>query len=571
MYDDNQDSDIIEEDFYAFLNISREAQPEEITYAYRRLSKLYHPDKHLDPANKKEAEKLFNKTKRAYEILSDPHQRAIYDCLGVRGLQESWAVVQRHRTPQEIREEYERLAREREARRLEERTNAKGRVTMFINATDLFSPYETEYDEYMVSESLLPNIEVSGMSFAQSIEAPITPKDMVRLSGTLSAQNGRGSGSVNVGYRRITSEKAWVEWNGSVGKGPVLSMKTFRRLSKRLFGTFMTVLQFNPTETALGLNGSLGYDLGEHLVGDLTCRIGLENSMSTGIYRNTNVSTTALTFSYGLPYSYVSLLYVRRFFENDEALQVRLSLKAGNFGYMVEYGAEKQVSKQSTVGAAVRFGVPTGVTLKIKLSRRNQVYNFPILLSEEVMPSPIFYATVTPLFAWLLIKKLVIDPIKREQRLKTKEKQREANKNRLVELKREAKATKELMKETFSRIRTEEESKRGLVVVHALYGRIDRVSTGGTERKPAAAGEQVNDDDSEVIDVTVQLQVLVKDSKLILHDSSKSQIPGFYDPCVGEEKSLFIQYLFHNNLHQVVVPDTEPVRLPKNSHRVATT
>jgi len=45
-------------------------------------------------------------------VLSNPHQRAIYDSLGTRGLEtEGWEVVQRTKTPQEIREEYERLAR----------------------------------------------------------------------------------------------------------------------------------------------------------------------------------------------------------------------------------------------------------------------------------------------------------------------------------------------------------------------------------------------------------------------------------------------------------------------------
>jgi len=45
-------------------------------------------------------------------VLSNPHQRAIYDNLGTRGLEtEGWEIVQRTKTPQEIREEYERLAR----------------------------------------------------------------------------------------------------------------------------------------------------------------------------------------------------------------------------------------------------------------------------------------------------------------------------------------------------------------------------------------------------------------------------------------------------------------------------
>lgn len=45
-------------------------------------------------------------------VLGDPHQRAIYDSLGTHGLEtEGWEIVQRTKTPQEIREEYERLAR----------------------------------------------------------------------------------------------------------------------------------------------------------------------------------------------------------------------------------------------------------------------------------------------------------------------------------------------------------------------------------------------------------------------------------------------------------------------------
>lgn len=46
-----------------------QASPEDISNAYRRQSRLYHPDKHTDPVLKKEAEILFNRTKKAYEGL----------------------------------------------------------------------------------------------------------------------------------------------------------------------------------------------------------------------------------------------------------------------------------------------------------------------------------------------------------------------------------------------------------------------------------------------------------------------------------------------------------------------
>ena len=92
---------------------------------------------------------LFNKTKKAYEVLSDGHKRAIYDNLGTKGLEtEGWEIVQRTKTPQEIREEYERLAQQKEERRLLQRTNPKSAITVSIDATELFTPYEDEYLEY---------------------------------------------------------------------------------------------------------------------------------------------------------------------------------------------------------------------------------------------------------------------------------------------------------------------------------------------------------------------------------------------------------------------------------------
>lgn len=49
----------------------------------------------------------------------------------------------------------------------------------------------------------------------------------------------------------------------------------------------------------------------------------------------------------------------------------------------------------------------------------------------------------------------------------------------------------------------------------------------------------------------------------------QSQLPGFYDPCVGEDKALFVQYLFHSHLHEVVSPDNEPLMLPKQGKQSA--
>jgi uncharacterized membrane protein YsdA (DUF1294 family) len=64
-------------DYYAILGVPRNATPEEIREAYRRLAKEYHPDKNPSP----EAEERFKLVNEAYQVLSDPAKRAEYDAL----------------------------------------------------------------------------------------------------------------------------------------------------------------------------------------------------------------------------------------------------------------------------------------------------------------------------------------------------------------------------------------------------------------------------------------------------------------------------------------------------------
>ncbi|XP_075212774.1 dnaJ homolog subfamily C member 11 [Lycorma delicatula] len=555
--DDNEEGNfMIEEDYYTFLNVSREATRDEINNAYRRLSRLYHPDKHTDPTHKKEAEVLFNKTKKAYEILSDPHKRAIYDSLGTRGLEtEGWEIVQRTKTPQEIREEYEQLARQREERRLQQKTNPKGSFTVSVNATELFSEYEDDYLD--LDDSLLPAIEITGMSISQSIEAPLTVTDTMTLSGNLSTHNSTGSGSFMVGARRVLSEKSWIEFDLSAGNGPLISFKCFHNLTRTIFGTFIPHIHFTNKGVQSGLEMSLAMRMDEHTMGYVTWRAGIISSLSTSVARNTETSHFNLMFQLGIPHSFASVNYAYKI--RTRELRLRGAFKFGTFGALAEYGAEKKISEHNTLSAAVTVGVPTGVTLKIKLTRANQSYILPIHVCEEVMPSPIFYSTFAPLILYYVVKKLIVDPVVAEQEKRDKERQREANKKRMAERRREAETAIKLMAATFSRIRTDEETRKGLIIVKAFYGRLIANNE---------MGEPNSVPQDETIDVRVPLQCLVKDSKLILHEASKSQLPGFYDPCVGEDKCLFVQYLFHNHLHETTVGDKDSLMIPKQSHRV---
>jgi len=68
-----------QKDYYARLGVSRDAKPEEIRKAYRRLARKYHPD--VNPGNKASEEK-FKEISEAYEILGDEKKRQVYDQYG---------------------------------------------------------------------------------------------------------------------------------------------------------------------------------------------------------------------------------------------------------------------------------------------------------------------------------------------------------------------------------------------------------------------------------------------------------------------------------------------------------
>lgn len=222
---------------------------------------------------------------------------------------------------------------------MQQKTNPKGTIIVNVNATDIFSSYEDEYDE-----PGFPAIEVSGMSMSQSIEAPLTLKDTAILNGTLSLSNGVGNGAFVICARRLIN-KGWLSLELGAGNGPLIGLKGSRTLTDRIFCNGGLTLSIRPNMILPGFVGSKLKDifgrlesnwfltfisataiqLDKHTVGYLTYNAGIVSSLATVIERNTENYHANLTVLVGIPHSYFSTSYMRKF--PNQELKLRGSVK----------------------------------------------------------------------------------------------------------------------------------------------------------------------------------------------------------------------------------------------------
>lgn len=412
-----------DDDYYIILDVDFNASQEEITSAYRNLARKFHPDKNnQDERSRREAQVIFEKIKSAYDVLSDPQKRRIYDTLGPEGVKlDQWKLAPKKMTAQEIRDEYLRIQRQQMDNRLALIAKPRASFEIALDATDLFSRSDEfendddlEEDTILASPSdFLPSIEISSMSASMAFESSLSKNHSMILSGNLNSKNGTGDGLFGTNYRYKYSDSTQFDLLYQVGRGPVFTAGLSHQLNSKTNISGRGFLVILPYGIVPGAKVTIAYKIRDYLVGKVSYKEGINSSVTTALIYVNERLMFEVTTSYKLSRAShgASIEFGYKFNNNDSKLNITLALNS-NDGVAVEYGCETRVLEINVIGAALSFSLPAGVTLKIRYNRANQEFSIPIYLSDEVHSAPIFYGTMVPLIAYYLLDKCYLSQYK---------------------------------------------------------------------------------------------------------------------------------------------------------------
>lgn len=547
--DDIAESDD-EIDFYAILNVSRQATSDEIDKAYKQRCLVFHPDRHVDEEDRREATKIFVIIRKAHETLTDPYMRAIYDTLGVRGINlQGWQIVNHTTDPKNIKREYEFLKKLRDNEIMLQQVHPGSKFYFYSSIAGLFQSNSFE------------RFTILSMKLQQSFDCEFTTQDRFGILGEVHFNKaGYGDGTLQFSHKRAISKSVQLENHINVGSKvisylPRLSM-TFLPDSINLLSStsiiFRPFFRYNTLKEVFdrSLVIDIGYPINPISRGVLTFNIPL--SSFTISYEQLELNRpkfdVRLTLvSNSLPI--INISYHKRYPQNNEHFEA--SCEFSNMELTPSISFERRLTKYSMVGCQILCSFPSfRLQAVFKIRTSLNTYNFRFLLCEyqEDIIRTMLWCFIIPgitISASRYIFKRYITRIMRPFVEKNTEEVNDAKKE-------QAEKTVHLMRETAEKITKEELSKHGLVIMNAKYGQ-----SIGSRHYPIA-GENL-------IDVTIPLQTLVNDSQLRIY-SGKEQIPGFYDPCPGEPKMLKVTYNFHDQLHSVTITEDQPLTIPMRAH-----
>ena len=562
----------------------------------------FHPDKHPDPANKELAERTFHDIQRAYEVLSDPEKRAVYDHFGEEGLNLSWAVASRGQTPAEMRAEFERQSRLRQAADAENLVRSRCEFTAIVNASPLFVPATVQMSPLgptrkpLSLEKRLALVQCVQLVGKHGFDVQMSERSVLSVSGQMMSRGGAGNGNLVGTLKTQWSPRFFSETSATLLRPHVISSKGQYVVDENLFFTYAVVSQTWAVPPSVTLTWGQRLSSTSSLTGFTSLKTGAYTLGSWGAKPNgepigddSGAMVVGVTKTYPTGTSWTfqcTLADVTQSIGYNWSMQVLggFLIKSGivlgtGVGLSVFTNGERRITENIRVMMGVECGLASGVMLKVRIVRLGQRIVLPILLSPTLRTDLAAIATLIPATAMALSHFLYFVPKRRRFTAEKLAQLRHTHMNEIEQRRVSAEQTRSLLRGQALKRAEAEFAREGLVIIQAYYGRKDAFPA------PRDVSIKVRQDKNTLLallemgpedpldstsmnqplwwDVTVPLQMLVTQSQLIVPAGrSKAKLIGFFDPCIGERKHLFVRYLFRGELHQFVVADEDAVAAP---------
>ncbi|PRP82653.1 dnaJ subfamily C member 11 [Planoprotostelium fungivorum] len=583
-------------EFYGLLNVSRTATTEEIRGSFRRLAVTYHPDRvnanvaNLTPELQSQAERKFEQIRTAYDTLIDPQKRAMYDRYGPESLHFTMQVALRNTSPEE---------------KWKQREEKEKEATIHLRHTDAtISLVNKKWEGYRF---YVPTIETISMN--QSTKPyPLSDLYSLTFRGHFKQTSRASEGRLSTELKRDLGHSSHLTAKlGIKPSGPDLSVELSKKLTSNTDVLGGVVLNENgkgriytKIDRNLGNNthagftthtdetGTKGSVYVTHKYGPATMRVSMGyrapswshvSSMGDRMatwWLNRNRSPppepreeTTLALESPSLRSFTEMVsnMVDRRMTSVIQVEKRLSKKmrataevtltsdGAHTNASFTFGGWRNMTKNNQIGFLTSYGTSGNMKYQLGLSWGSFQLTVPFLLLTDPTASQLAFSLLCPALSLALYKLLWVEPKRRARKQTKLYAQRARNAPKIAEARADAEAAVKLMVNRVAFKRSHEENRRGLIIVTALYGLLEDIQ----------AQELVDGDTNRafaIVDVTIAVQCLVEESQLHLYEGSKSFLPGFYDPCPGEEKWLMVRYLFRDKIHHIVISDLSPLSAP---------
>lgn len=495
---------------------------------------------------------------KAYQVLSDPEQRSVYDHFGEEGLQSNWSVARRGQSMAEMQAEFERQSRLRQAADAESLVNARSEFSAVINATPLFLPSARrlaalnpalgpQLERNLTWEKRVNSVQCAQIVGKHSFDMQVSDRSMASITGQLMTRGGAGGGNLVGALKTQWSPRYYSELSASLLRPHVVTAKGQYTVDENIFFNYAIVAQTLATPPSATvtygqrlsristLTGFTSIKTGAYSLGKwgadeegvpISSDVGAMVVGASQQYPDGTSWTAQCTLSetnVGIGYDWSIRVL--------DGFKIRSGVALGTAMGLTAYtNGERRVTENIRVMMGVECGLTSGVLVKLRVVRLGQRLVFPIILTPAFRADLAMGAVLVPAAVMALSHYFYFVPQQKRVRLEKIAQVREEHNSEIEQRRAAAEQTRELLRTQALKRAESEHARQGLIVLDAYYGRRDTfpsprpVEEGMLSNKDALmALVQQSHDVREPVEsqplwwnVQVPVQMLVTQSQLVI-------------------------------------------------------